>query len=138
MTRLDERLGRYRQALTCALLLLWTVALVLTHIPPSEMPSPGISDRLLHVVGYWGLATVLAVTMLSYRFRRWRRWVLGLVILAVYGAFDELTQPIFGRNASLCDWLADVAGLALGMLMVETLVWISSRRGSTRAIGRRR
>ena len=67
MTRLDERLGRHRGLLTCLLVILWAVALVLTHIPPSEMPSPGISDRVLHVIGYWGLATVLAVTMLSYR-----------------------------------------------------------------------
>ena len=134
MTGLGELLPRYRRPLTCALVVLWAAALVLTHIPPSDMPSPRVSDRVLHVIGYWGLATALAATLVSHGVAPRRRWALGLAILAAYGAFDELTQPIFHRHASLYDWLADLVGLALGMLMVEALVWVSSRGRRTGAV----
>jgi VanZ family protein len=43
-----------------------------------------------------------------------------LLILALYGAFDEQTQKLVGRHCDLRDWFADMAGaaLAVGLMMI--------------------
>ena len=37
------------------------------------------------------------------------------------GVADELTQPFFRRSAELADWLADGAGLCLGLALAGAL-----------------
>ena len=57
--------------------------------------------------------------------RRWLaspHWLSLLAILATYAALDELTQPLFARDAELFDWLADRAGAALGLGMASCLM----------------
>lgn len=54
-----------------------------------------------------------------------RRWLGLLAILGVYAALDELTQPLFARDAELLDWLADIGGSALGLLLAQ---WVLNRR----------
>jgi VanZ family protein len=39
------------------------------------------------------------------------------VLLAGYGAVSELVQELIGRDAAIGDWVADVLGLLLGLLM---------------------
>ncbi len=43
---------------------------------------------------------------------------LTLVVLA-YGAFDELTQPYFGRRCDIFDWFANL----IGVLTAHGLLW---------------
>jgi VanZ family protein len=43
------------------------------------------------------------------------RILLAFVGLVLYAAIDELTQPAFGRDSELYDWLADSGGAALGL-----------------------
>lgn len=50
------------------------------------------------------------------------RWPILLAVLGAYGALDELTQPLFFRDAEVLDWLADVAGGALGLLIAWRLL----------------
>lgn len=38
-------------------------------------------------------------------------------VLAVYAAIDELTQIPVGRTGSVNDWLADVVGAAIGLVL---------------------
>jgi VanZ family protein len=44
-------------------------------------------------------------------------------VMVVYGACDEVTQPIVGRNCSIFDWLADIAGTVLAMALIEVVRW---------------
>ena len=38
-----------------------------------------------------------------------------VALLASYGAFDEVTQPIVGRDCDFWDWVADMAGILVGI-----------------------
>jgi VanZ family protein len=75
-----------------------------------------VSDKLAHFIAYFILAALL---VLSIRTRSLVGALLGIMVVLAYGAFDELTQPLVGRFASLEDWLANAAGA-----MVATVVMI--------------
>jgi VanZ family protein len=48
--------------------------------------------------------------------------------VAVYGAFDELTQIPVGRHADVADWFADVAGSVIGLALFAMVRSIFARR----------
>jgi hypothetical protein len=78
-----------------------------SDVPPSP---PGV-DKLVH----GGLFLALAF---SGRWAGIRRELLA-VLLPVYAAASELIQaiPALHRDASVGDWLADVVGVLLGLLL---------------------
>lgn len=96
----------------------WLLLLVGTHLPWA--PGPGIallSDKVLHFAGFVGLALLLA-WMFSFRSVLTKTHaVIVVVICGLYGAMDELTQPLSGRTCDVNDWLADLAGAAAGVAM---------------------
>jgi VanZ family protein len=112
------RFGRDGHKLWCAALAAyWLAIFAATHVPKDFPGVPsGHEDKLAHFAAYAILAIAFATTWQSaagiligahLRFI----WVL----LIAYGAIDELTQPLAGREASWLDWLADGAGAAVGL-----------------------
>ncbi len=103
----------------------WTALCVGTHIPATAAGLPvQVSDKLIHSVAYAGLAFLLALVLPRLGLRRWRLYVMALLIAACYGALDELGQiPIPGRCADISDWYADVAGAVAGV----ALHWLAIR-----------
>jgi membrane associated rhomboid family serine protease len=100
------------------------VSLAVLFAPADDVPlaPPGV-DKLIHGL----LFAVLAVT------GRWAgigRPVLG-VLLVAYGAVSEVLQGLtpLDRTASVADWVADVAGLVLGLVLWD----LFSRRRRRRA-----
>ena len=92
--------------------------LVLTHIPGEIMPPElheHMMDKVEHMIAY-GVTAVLFLLSLRDPVRF---GVLsgGLLLLAGVGAFDELTQPLFHRTASIWDYAADVTGIVLACLV---------------------
>lgn len=82
-------------------------------------------DKLVHAVAY-SSALLLAGWALRPTF--WRCLVLALLGMAV-GAGQEWHQSwLPGRVASVEDWLADVAGLAVGLLLCWLLSCWQRRR----------
>jgi len=119
-----------RYVLLAACALAWAGAFLATHLPPNDVPNLQTSDKVLHMVGYGGLTTLLVLSLASLGRPRSARIVLAVGILLAYGAFDELTQPAFQRTADFNDWLADAAGTAIAVALCETLLAIlSSARG---------
>lgn len=109
---------------TLAWLACFAIAFVATHRPPSDEPHGfRINDKLLHVCGFAGLAAIT-----SWRFRNpagradLPRTLWIFACLAVYAAFDEITQPPFGRTADIWDWTADFAGAAAGLLLAHAVL----------------
>ena len=47
------------------------------------------------------------------RVRRFVGYV--LIVAAIYGVLDELTQTLVGRSADVADWLADMVGATVGI-----------------------
>ncbi len=97
--------------------ILFTAAVfVFTHLPQETMPSPlqkdGI-DKLEHVFAY-GVITFLFLISLRTSPTMLSALLLFLVVSAI-GAFDELTQPLVSRTASVTDLVADIVGILFAL-----------------------
>ena len=92
------------------------VSLAVLFAPADDVPfaPPGV-DKLVH-------ATLFAALALSGRWAGIGRPVLG-VLLVTYAAVSEVVQGMtaLNRTASVADWVADVAGLVLGLVLWEVL-----------------
>jgi VanZ family protein len=121
-----------RYALLVACVLAWAGAFVATHLPSDGVPNLHTSDNVAHAIGYGGLTTLLVLALASFGRPRGTRILLAMGILLAYGAFDELTQPAFGRTASFYDWLADAAGTSIAVAFWETFLAVlpSARKRS--------
>jgi VanZ family protein len=92
-------------------------------LPGKDLPEFQVSDKRLHLVGFAGLATLFWMSLWTYG-HPWRKRIwLCLIILPIYGALDEMTQPAFHRTASVLDWLYDVIGIVLATTTWELLAW---------------
>jgi hypothetical protein len=105
-----RQLHRYRRLLFASFLLAWTSAFVSTHLPLKGV-ALGSADKGLHAIGYAGLATAFWAALAGFGLTRRQRVGLILPVLLLYGVADELTQPWFGREAELLDWVADATGV---------------------------
>ena len=82
--------------------MLWPI-----HQPP---PTPDGSDKVVHLIAFAALAFPLA--------RTGRIGLLPVFIGAsAYGGIIEVLQPSFGRSADMQDWIADIAGVGLGIIL---------------------
>ena len=107
----------YGPALLVGALVLYTFALVIgTHLPKigGLVRTSGI-DKLLHFGAYFVQATLAAGAVAATGRLGRRNAVILVVVLAVFGGLDELTQPWFSRSAEWLDWLADCLGILLGV-----------------------
>lgn len=94
----------------------WLLIFTLTHVPINVPGAANSLDKLQHLGAFFGLAVLLAAA-----YDAWRGlnvagcgWI--LLATSLYGAIDELTQALVPhRYPSVFDWLADVAGAALGV-----------------------
>jgi VanZ family protein len=79
---------------------------------------PEVSDKLIHFLAYGLLGGLLFLTLWITRPQLRYLPAIALAILIAYAAFDELTQPIFGRDAAFDDWLADCAGALVAVAVL--------------------
>lgn len=94
----------------------WLVIFIGTHMPQGVQGLGRFNDKFLHFGAYAGLAFLLAAALTTLRVRH-GAVRLPLIISAVYGCLDELSQiPVPGRHAEFLDWVADVAGAGFGVL----------------------
>lgn len=74
------------------------------------LPFPILNDKMLHLMIYFPLGWLLALTGL--------RWWKVLLIGALMATLDECYQGLIpGRMPDVMDWLADMAGISLGWLV---------------------
>jgi hypothetical protein len=86
------------------------VSLVVLFAPADDVPfaPPGV-DKLVH-------ASLFAALALTGRWAGLGRTVL-VPVLVLYAAGSEVLQGIIGRDAAVGDWVADVVGVLLGLLI---------------------
>jgi VanZ family protein len=114
------------------LVIYWVAMFTGTHIPqPPPSIDPGGNDKTVHALAFAGLAFLICLNgALRGRMSR-RSYLRVILILAVYGAIDEVTQIPIGRSCELADWLADVGGAMSGVTAwaaLWALIW-PKRRG---------
>jgi VanZ family protein len=78
-----------------------------------------VSDKLLHVIEYSGLAALFVRALRrggAVRAWLWRDAVLAAIVMtSLYGASDEYHQAFVpNRNAAVSDWVADSLGAVVG------------------------
>lgn len=106
------------------------MALIITFLslmPNEQLPDPGVSDKVSHILAYVALALWFGGIL-------GRRSYLRIVlVLMAYGVLIELLQGWmgWGRHAELLDLCADAAGIAAGLLLAVTPVgqwarWLES------------
>jgi hypothetical protein len=92
------------------------VSLAVLFAPASEVPigPPGV-DKIIH-------GALFAALALTGSWAGIRPTALA-VLLVAYAAVSELMQGLtpLARSASVGDWLADVAGVAVGLLVWQAL-----------------
>ena len=99
-------------------------ALLLAPINPNATPLP-ISDKVVHAV----LFLCLSVPPLLWRLAP--DWLVA-VGMSAYGLAIEVIQPSFGRAFEWRDLLADMAGIALALVLVAGLRRQVRRRALTK------
>lgn len=124
---------KYRRAIAVTVVLLlalyWPLAFLLTHMPMDDVDEWDLPlDKIFHF-GSFGLISFLLTGALGL-WRGWHwKWVpTAIVIAAVYGVIDELTQIPFGRQADVRDWIADVSGATLGAILAGAICEVLHRR----------
>ncbi|MDB5346753.1 MAG: hypothetical protein JWP89_5130 [Schlesneria sp.] len=118
-----------RIGLVTLLAIYWSSMFFGTHLPRMPQSLAGHSDKLLHFCAYGGLAVLL----LSWRITRGRVSIRQLLMLwlmiGAYGIFDEMTQPLVGRDSDIEDWLADLTGAAIGLAVTwPVATWLLAPR----------
>ena len=101
-----------RKYLDIPLTLIVTAALTVAMLWPIHHPLPASdgSDKVVHLIAFAALAFPLART---------GRFGLIPIFIATsaYGGIIEVLQPSFGRSADMQDWIADIVGVALGIVL---------------------
>lgn len=133
--------------LTAAAIIYWAGLFAITHLPPgawlrslwgadhlaycasywrwlNEVVVMGEADKLAHCAAYAGLTLLVAIGV-WLRCRLTLKTLLWIgAALACYGVIDELIQyPIPGRSSDPYDWLADLTGIALMLLLIRLAQW---------------
>lgn len=120
-----------RRIAWCLVALYWVALFTLTHLPPSEAPHPPsfLGDKGSHAIAYCGLTFLLGFTLWTFglgrRSRLWP-WITLSAVLA-YGAVDEWTQIIVGRDCELLDWVADGTGAVVAVLLLAVVFRVVRR-----------
>jgi VanZ family protein len=108
----------------------WPMIFIGTHLPrPPEIRIYG-HDKTLHFCAYFLLTLMFWLARYGARrpsFLR-RGLYFTILLMALYGAMDEITQPLAHRTTDLMDWISDVSGAmtAIGAIYVlrRCLHWL--------------
>ena len=102
----------------------WAVlVLVLNTIPGGALPTtPSGADKGAHLL-LDGVLGVLGARAALTAARGWRPLLSVLLASSAFGAVDELHQSLVpGRSVDWRDWIANVVGAALGVLLAAALM----------------
>jgi hypothetical protein len=107
------------------LYLYWPAFFIVAHVPiPESVQKAGVSDKSLHFLAYLMLVFLLWFAVSGVQKIDWRglRPWLVLLVLISYGIIDELLQGLVpGRSPDAVDFVADVTGVAAGMILFTVL-----------------
>lgn len=115
----------------------WILLFTLTTLPTESMPAVGVNDKLEHTLAYFGLSFLLYLTLLfqkkSVMLKKYAM-LFTLLIVISYGALDEVHQLLIpGRSCELLDFLADMLGGVLGIILLRILIRVYKFQDSAAA-----
>lgn len=99
-----------------------------THLPMTGVPAVSQLDKLFHFGAYLTLTVcLLASWELSRGTLQASHYFMVWLFGTLYGIFDEVTQIPVGRTCDGYDWLADVAGIVVGLILFRVASSLVSR-----------
>ncbi len=105
---------------------LWAAfILVMTSIPGAQLPRVNVAglDKVVHFA-FYGVLGWTALRAFAPKGGATRGAVLVVAAIAIFAALDEWHQQFIpGRSMETADWMADVSGAALGLVVA-----VSARR----------
>ncbi len=114
-----RRAARFARYATVILLLGMFIG---THIPADVGPHVVHTDKLAHTLAFMALTCSLLTSWeLSTGVLRPQHYFAVWLFGTLYGAFDEITQTPVGRVCDLMDWLADIGGILIGLVLYQIL-----------------
>ncbi|MGB7348199.1 MAG: VanZ family protein [Pirellulaceae bacterium] len=101
----------------------WLAIFTGTHLPDPPDIGQNVNDKVKHFGAYFGLTILLCLAVTFRCLKRRVIWV--ALIVATYGALDELTQQLVpGRYADVNDFIADLGGMTKGIIVYLLARWI--------------
>ncbi|MFI5252476.1 MAG: VanZ family protein [Bacteroidota bacterium] len=117
--------------------ILWALLIFIgSSIPASKLPKipPYVSDKLIHTVLYciFGLLFYLALEPKKAPENfQWKRLMLMLLVVMVYGGIDEFHQHFVpGRTMDMYDFIADTVGGLIAVLFIVKSYWSNRVKSS--------
>jgi VanZ family protein len=101
-----------------------------SHHPQPPQPDIGFEwqDKILHAIAYFIFGAALGLMASAVVRRRWQ-YMFVLIAGALFAASDEWHQSFIpGRCMSAGDWIADVAGLILSLLILKKIRIFTEKR----------
>ena len=99
-------------------------AMILSVSSIPKIPSPPLSDKFWHTMEYCFFAFFLWRAIVAERpnYVSWKIVLPVLIYGAAFGAFDEFYQSFVpGRESSIRDWYADIAGISTMLIFLMML-----------------
>jgi len=107
------------------LIFYWLILFTLTTLPTESIPSVGVSDKVEHLLAYFVLSILLYLTLLFQKksvLLKNYAMLFTVLIVFTYGIIDEVHQLMIpGRSCELLDFLADMIGGIIGIIIVKIL-----------------
>ena len=99
--------------LSCSLFIL-TAITVLSLSPLETLPPAPGTDKTHHFIAYGTLILPIAL-------RKPKHWILIALLFIIWSGAIELIQPYVNRYGEWKDLLANIAGLACGLIIAEII-----------------
>jgi VanZ family protein len=119
--------------LAAAIVLYWLAIFITTHLPFSTTPpdDPYSIDKLQHITAFAVFAVLLSAAGATLGIHRLPLYLGVIGLIAAYAALDEISQHFIPeRTPDFFDWLADVAGAAIGIIAFAAIRRSYERRRS--------
>ncbi len=114
------------------LIVYWITLFIATSLPSKALPKIAISDKFEHLFAYMILGILLYLTFkVQEKFSVLNKhgFIITVSVLAFYGLFDELHQMLIpGRYCETWDFIADVAGGIIGVIITYYVVFKEKKR----------
>lgn len=113
----------------------WILLFTLTSLPSQSVPSVGVNDKLEHSLAYFGLSFLLYLTLLFQKksdFLKKYAAIFTILIILIYAVLDEVHQLLIpGRSCEMLDFLADMLGGIVGIIILKILIRVYKFQEST-------
>ena len=111
MTQLAVITKRYWRSLSVLIILVITT---FSLSPLGSLPEAPGSDKTHHFIAYAALAFPTAL-------RKPRQWPIIILGFALYSGLIELIQPLVNRYGEWMDFLANIGGLFIGVVLADLI-----------------